>query len=210
MLADDLVDLDAIRRAPLDADPYPHFLNGGFLREAAVPQLREDFPAIAKPGFLLAADLKLHGRFKALIDTLEGEEVTEALSQKFGRDLHPFPRLTTIRKVSQLKDGRPHTDGRDKVMTMLVYMNDAWQDDGAGRLRVLYGGDGFEPMKCEIPPTMGTVFAFLRSDHSWHGHMPYAGERRVVQVAWVKDAAAVERKSKRNRFSTFLKGIFGG
>jgi hypothetical protein len=40
--------------------------------------------------------------------------------------------------------------------------------------------------------------------------MPYAGERRVVQVAWVKDAAAVERKSKRNRFSTFLKGIFGG
>jgi hypothetical protein len=32
---------------------------------------------------------------------------------------------------------------------------------------------------------MGSVFGFLRADNSWHGHLPFAGERRVVQVAWI-------------------------
>jgi len=56
---------------------------------------------------------------------------------------------------------------------------------------------------------MGTVFAFLRADNSWHGHLPFAGERRVVQVAWVKDAKELERKKKRNRTAQFFKSIFG-
>jgi hypothetical protein len=209
MTASDLIDFDALAAAPVDLEPYPHFLGAGFLRSEAVPALRADFPDLKKPGFLLASDVELKGRFKDLVEAMEGEEVTEALSQKFGQDLHPFPRLTTIRKVSQLKDGRPHTDGRDKVMTVLVYMNDAWDDDGAGRLRVLYGPDDFEKMKLEVPPTMGTVFGFLRSDHSWHGHLPFAGERRVLQIAWVRDQAAIDHKTRRNRTASFLKGIFG-
>ena len=118
-------------------------------------------------------------------------------------------RRPSIRKISQAKDGRSHTDGTAKVMTLLVYMNDAWQDDGAGRLRVLYGPDGFEPYKLEVPPTMGTMFAFLRADNSWHGHPPFAGERRVVQVAWVKDEAELARKKRRNSMAQFFKGIFG-
>jgi hypothetical protein len=88
-------------------------------------------------------------------------------------------------------------------------MNDAWKDDHAGRLRVLYGPVGFEPYKVEVPPVMGTMFAFLRSENSWHGHMPFAGERRVVQVAWVKNSAELERKKRRNATAQFLKGIFG-
>jgi len=140
---------------------------------------------------------------------LEGPELTEALSERFGVDLRPFPRLTTIRKVSQLKDGRIHTDGESKVLTLLVYMNDEWADDGAGRLRVLNGPEDFDDMVTEVPPTMGTVFAFLRSDNSWHGHKPFAGERRVVQVAWIRDAEELERKKNRNTLAKFLKGIFG-
>ena len=75
--------------------------------------------------------------------------------------------------------------------------------------RVLYGPDGFEPYKLEVPPTMGTMFAFLRADNSWHGHPPFAGERRVVQVAWVKNEAELERKKRRNSMAQFFKGIFG-
>ena len=204
-----VLDLAAVREAPLAHDPYDFFLGGGFLKEGRIDELRRDFPDIRKPGFLTVDEVALKGAFRELVDELEGPELTEELSRKFGRDLHPFPRLTTIRKLSQAKDGRIHTDGPSKVMTLLVYMNDDWSADGAGRLRVLYDGEHFEPFKAEVPPTMGTVFAFLRSDHSWHGHKPFAGERRVVQVAWITDAKEIERKRKRNGVAQFLKGIFG-
>ena len=45
---------------------------------------------------------------------------------------------------------------------------------------------------------MGTVFGFLRSDQSWHGHKPSTGERRVVQAAWIVDAKELARNKQRN------------
>jgi len=204
-----LVDLSAVQNAQHSREPYDHLLASGFLKQDAIGDLRRDFPEIGKPGYLTVDEVKLQGRFRELIEELEGPELTEALSKKFGIDLHPYPRLTTIMRRSQPKYGAIHTDGPSKVMTMLVYMNDEWQQDEGGRLRVLYDGKNFEPFKLEVPPTMGTMFAFLRSDKSWHGHLPFSGERRVVQVAWVKSQADVDRKKKHNRMAQFFKGIFG-
>jgi SM-20-related protein len=204
-----LVDPDVIRQSDFTTSPYPNFLGSNFLKTEAIEPLRRDFPPIEQTGFLTVDDIPLAGSFKTLIDELEGEELTEVLSQRFGRDLHPFPRLTTVRRLSQAKDGRIHTDGPSKVMTMLVYMNDAWSVGDGGRLRVLYDGEHFEPFAREVPPVMGTVFGFLRSDNSWHGHKPFAGERRVVQVAWVTDAAELDRKKSRNSLAKKLKSVFG-
>jgi SM-20-related protein len=201
--------LDAVRRAELRYEPYTYFLGSAFLNGDRISALRDNFPAITKPGFLTVDEVQLKGPFKTMIDELEGPELTAVLSDKFEQDLSPFPRLTTIRKISQLKDGSIHTDGRSKVMTLLLYMNDDWQANGDGRLRVLYNGKDFEPYAAEVPPTMGSVFGFLRADNSWHGHLPFAGERRVVQVAWIRDAKALERKKKRNRSAQFFKSIFG-
>ena len=204
-----ILNADAVHKAPLVKEPYVYFLGSGVLNEEAIPDLRRDFPTITKPGYLTVDEVGLRGRFKTLIDEIESDEFSEVLSQKFGKNLHPYPRLTTIRKLSQAKDGRIHTDGPSKVMTLLIYMNDEWQAEGAGRLRVLYDGQNFEPYAAEVPPTMGTVFAFLRADHSWHGHKPFTGERRVVQTAWITDAKEIERKRKRNSTAQFFKGIFG-
>jgi hypothetical protein len=206
----EILKFDAIRGAELRTDPYTFFLGSDFLQQPAIDPLRQSFPPIAKPGFLTVDEVAIEDPFKSLIEELEGPALTQVLSEKFGIDLSPYPRLTTIRKVSQLKDGGIHTDGKSKVMTLLLYMNDAWQENGSGRLRVLFNGKDFDPYAVEVPPTMGTVFAFLRSDNSWHGHLPFAGERRVVQVAWVKDADELERKKKRNRTAQFFKSIFGG
>ena len=202
------INLSAVRDARISHEPYDFMLGSDFLQATAIDDLRRDFPAISKPGYLTVDEVQLQGRFKTLIDELEGPELTEALSSKFGQDLHRFPRLTTIMRRSQPKYGAIHTDGPSKVMTMLVYMNDAWQQDEGGRLRVLYDEKNFEPYALEVPPTMGTMFAFLRSDRSWHGHRPFVGERRVVQVAWVKSQADVDRKKKHNRMAQFFKGIF--
>jgi SM-20-related protein len=204
-----LIDLDVIARATVFRDPYTYLVANNFLRPEAVGSLRQDFPLITKPGFLTVDDVVLSGRFKQLIEELEGPELTELLSNKFGRDLKPHPRLTTVRKFSQLKDGRIHTDGESKLATFLVYMNDEWSDDRAGRLRVLRGPADFDDMAAEISPVMGSAFGFLRSDNSWHGHKPFAGERRVVQVTWLRDAADLQRKKSRNTAAKFLKGIFG-
>jgi SM-20-related protein len=203
-----ILDEAAIRNSQFSKEPYPHFLGSGFLKQDAIPELSRDFPDIKKSGYLTIDDIEVGGRFKQLVEELEGEELTEILSQRFGLDLHPYPRLTTVRKLSQGSDGRIHTDGPSKVMTLLVYMNEAWSDSPDGRLRVLYNGSDFEPYACEVPPIMGTVFAFLRADNSWHGHKPFTGERRVVQVAWVKDQAELDRKKKRNATSKFFKSLF--
>lgn len=61
----------------------------------------------------------------------------------------------------------------------------------------------------EIQPLYGTLVAFRRSDHSWHGHLPYAGQRRVIQVAWLADADEVRRKTRRGRWSQWVKRIAG-
>lgn len=205
----EILDFEAIRAAPVSRRPYSFFLAEKVLKDEAVQDLRREFPDIRKPGFLTVDDVEIKGRFKRLIEELEGPALTELLSEKFGIDLRPYPRLTTIRKLSQAKDGRIHTDGPSKVMTLLVYMNDDWATSDAGRLRVLNGADDFDDMVLEVPPTMGSCFAFLRADNSWHGHKPFAGERRVVQVAWVTSADELARKQKRNSVAKFFKGVFG-
>jgi SM-20-related protein len=210
MLNPSVIDIDAVRNAQLSHEPYDFFCGSHFLRQEAIADLRQDFPDIAKPGYLTVDEVLLKGRFKTLIEELEGPELTEALSQKFGRNLHPHPRLTTIMRRSQAKYGAIHTDSASKIMTMLVYMNDAWEPDQGGRLRVLYDDKHYEPYALEVPPTMGHIFGFLRSDKSWHGHEPFVGERKVVQVAWVKDQAELDRKKKRNAVAQVFKAIFGG
>jgi SM-20-related protein len=204
-----VLNVDAVRQAQRSHEPYEWFLGSGILKQEAIDEIKRDFPDITKPGYLTVDEVQLKGRFKTLIDELESDEFSEELSKKFGIDLTPYPRLTTIMKRSQPKYGAIHTDGPSKVMTLLVYMNDEWQADASGRLRVLYNEKDFEPYAAEVPPTMGTVFAFLRADNSWHGHQPFVGERKVVQVAWVKDADELARKKKRNKAAQFLKGIFG-
>jgi hypothetical protein len=204
-----ILNIDAVQAAPLSHAPYRYALADGVLKDEAIADIRRDFPDIAKPGYLTVDEVALKGRFKALIEELESDAFSQILGDKFGVDLVSCPRLTTIMKRSQPKYGSIHTDGPSKVLTLLVYMNDAWDAPAAGRLRVLYDGKNYAPFAVEVPPTMGTMFAFLRADNSWHGHEPFEGERRVVQVAWLKDAAELERKKKRNRTAQFLKGIFG-
>lgn len=203
-----VVDPDAIRRAPLVHDPYDYVITDHALAEAATVDLARDFPAIDKPGYVTVEHDRLTGRFRQLVEELEGDEFSGLMSEKFGIDLRPYPRLTTIMRRSQPKYGAIHTDGPAKVMTLLIYLNTDWSGEG-GRLRALYDGTHYEPYAAEIPPLMGWMFAFLRSDHSWHGHRPFVGERRVVQVAWLKDAGELERKVKRNAFAQRLKGLFG-
>ena len=46
--------------------------------------------------------------------------------------------MVTARGVSAARDGQIHTDSRTKLITVLIYMNNAWEAK-TGRLRLLRG-----------------------------------------------------------------------
>lgn len=57
----------------------------------------------------------------------------------------------------------------------------------------------------------GTLVAFARADDSWHGHLPFEGERRVLlQVAWLASEDELLRKQRRGRFSRWWTELAGG
>jgi hypothetical protein len=206
---DTLLDLKALDEAGASAEPYPHLLVPNLLAPGAFESLATDYPPIKVSGFVTLDDKTSTPTFAALEQELKGPDLTERLSLKFGRDMHPFPRLVTVRRWSQAKEGHIHTDSERKVMTMLIYLNSDWHDSSGGRLRVLYDGKNFDPYALEVPPLNGSAFAFPRSDRSWHGHLPFTGERRVVQVTWLRDAEAMNRKMANNHLHQKLKRLFG-
>ncbi len=74
---------------------------------------------------------------------------------------------------------------------------------------MLRSDNNLDDIVLELPPVAGTLLAFKRSDNSWHGHKPFDGERRVIQLNWVTDEEVVRREQGRHRFSATMKRIFG-
>jgi hypothetical protein len=62
-------------------------------------------------------------------------------------------------------------------------------------------------MVAEVPPLAGTLLAFRRSERSWHGHYPFEGERRAIQMNWVTAQKWVDREVRRHRMSARLKRL---
>ena len=61
----------------------------------------------------------------------------------------------------------------------------------------------------ELKPLFGEFAVFKRCENSFHGHLPYEGERRVIQVAWLTSEEEKLRKTKRGKFSRAFKKLFG-
>ena len=203
-----VLDIDVIRKAELKLDPFEHFIGEDFVRPGAVADLQANFPDFRNAGFHPVPDEMMKGNFGQAIRELKSAEMSAALSEKFGFDFLPFPRFVTVRKVSAAHEGRIHCDSESKIMSLLLYLNEGWSSPD-GRLRVLRGQNSFDDYAAEVDPKVGSVFAFMRRDHSWHGHTPFVGERRVIQVAWLRSQDEIDRKSKRHKMSGFLKNIFG-
>jgi hypothetical protein len=204
------INIDELKSARISREPYNFLVGENFIQPAAVELLKADYPDIREPGFFTETDVgeRSRGAFAKLLQDLKSPEVSKIVSEKLDIDLVNKPKMITIRKISQAKDGRIHTDGAAKIATMLTYLNDKWDGTDAGCLRVLRSDKSFDNYVEQISPLTGTVFAFRRSDDSWHGHTPFVGERRVVQMTWLRSEADVARKEKRGAFSHGLKKIF--
>ena len=197
------LNLDAFRQARLQTDPYEFAIVPQFINPTAMPRILADYPRIEQAGSFPLESLEFGSHFAALCDELRGNAMRELFAEKFGMDLADRPTTLTVRGHCRQKDGKIHVDSRTKLITVLIYLNGPWEADG-GRLRLLRSRD-MQDVLAEAPPEQGTLVCFRNRANAWHGHLPYAGVRRVLQLNWVTDQSAVLTSSRRHRISAFLK-----
>jgi hypothetical protein len=200
------LDIDRFRATPLAREPFPYIIVPGFLRADTLPEITEDFPRIAQAGSFPTSELAIGDRFGALLDELQAAPFREAVAEKFDVDLDDLPTMVTVRGRARAKDGQIHTDSKTKVITILIYMNGRWEAPG-GRLRLLRSATDLNDAIAEVPPDEGTLLAFLVTPNSWHGHEPFVGERRVIQLNWVTGSDVVQHEQRRHRITARLKRL---
>jgi SM-20-related protein len=185
-------------------EPFDFLVVPGFLQAEGLAAIHTDFPRVERPGSFPLETQRYGPAFAALIDELRGPAVQEAFEQKFGMDLNGRPTMFTVRGRCSTRDGNIHTDSATKLITVLIYMNPNWEEAG-GRLRLLRSATDLDDFILEVPPEEGTLIGFRRSDNSWHGHKPFIGPRRVIQLNWVVSEAVVRYENRRHRISAVLK-----
>lgn len=201
-----MIDLNQINRTPVTVDPFNFFAADGVLNDDDLSAIQNDFPNIEKPGVYPLSALQYGPAFKRLIGDIESEDLARIVGEKLGVNLVDLPLMITVRGHAQSKDGRAHTDTKDKVATCLLYLNNKW-DDGGGRLRMLRGPEDLDDYAAEIPPNGGTLAAFKVGENSWHGHKPFVGQRRYVMFNWVRSDAALKRQIGRHKLSSKIKKL---
>jgi SM-20-related protein len=201
-----LLDYDALKRTPLQTEPYEWLIVPDFVVADSFDDILKDYPSVPGPGSHPPSELQIKGRFADLIAELDGPKFRDLIQEKFGTDLRDYPTMYTVRGYCRRADGKIHTDSETKIITVLLYMNQRWDADG-GRLRVLRSGTDLTDYAAEVPPHGGTLLVFKRSETSWHGHEPFEGQRRAVQMNWVTGADVVAYEQRRHRISTTLKKL---
>jgi len=207
-MAQPILDIEKFKSKTLQTDPYEYVIINNFIHDYAIEGTLADYPALKTPGSTPLQLLKYGKNFSNLIDELNGEEFRKAVEEKFSINLSGKPTMFTARGMCRARDGKIHTDTESKIITVLLYMNPAWYDQGV-QLKILRSNN-IEDIAAEVPPLAGTLLVFKRSDKSLHGHLPFKGKRQAIQMNWVTHQKFVDHEVKRHKRSFLLKklGLF--
>jgi hypothetical protein len=203
-----MLNLAALEQTPVQKSPFPFLVVPNFISPEGLARIEADYPKIGKPGSFPLETLKFGPGFSAFMGELRDRRFRDIMGNKLGIDLKRRPTTITVRGQAREKDGQIHLDSKSKLVTVLLYMNGKWEADG-GRLRLLNRPDSLDDMIMEVPPAQGTLLAFLNTENAWHGHKPFQGERRVIQLNWVRDNWVVWREKSRHTLSAFVKKLKG-
>ena len=176
--------IEQFRTTPLVRQPFEHLIVPQFIGPRPLAEINADYPKISTSGSFPVDQLSFGPAFGNFLEELNGDDFREAFEEKFGIELTGRPTITTVRGRCGPGDGKIYTDSATKIITVLIYMNESWDQPG-GRLRLLRSSNDLSDIIVEVPPIAGTLLAFKRSNNSWHGHEPFVGERRVIQFNWL-------------------------
>jgi len=164
-VVDSVLQIEALSHAALRREPYTHAIIDELFHRDRARALAATFPTDhyrivsggaeklyrydARPFVAFGRDEvmfagNLSADWQALGKQLSSPEYREALG-----------RLTNL-------------DLADKIVTHVLYFNDAWDPADGGCLRILRSSNA-DDFVTEIPPLVGSSVVLVRSDHSWHG-----------------------------------------
>jgi hypothetical protein len=192
-------------------EPFSFMIAHGQLPGEASGELETDFPHYGEAGFFPWDPADCGPSVNAVIENLTTPEIASAIGSRLGiENLGSYPTLVTLCRHLNKRHGTIHTDSTSKIATALLYLNAQWPDNSGGCLRFLERVDDIDSLIVpELKPLYGEFAVFRRAENSFHGHLPYEGERRVIQVAWLVSEEAKRRKTRRGRFSRAFKKLFG-
>ena len=200
------LNLDRLRSAKVESDPFLYTIVPGFLSADTVSRINATYPNIAKGGSYPVESLDSNMGIKTVIDELDSPAFEQLIAEKFHVELAGRPKMYSLRGYTRAKDGSIHTDSKDKIITVLLYLNENWQQPG-GRLRILRNGTDVDNFAAEVPPDNGTLLVFKRSDTSWHGHHPFDGHRRSLQMNWMTSEGSKGFHAIRHKISAAVKKL---
>ena len=204
-----MVNLEALRNAQMQTDPFDFMVAPDFISSDVLKRVNADYPKIETAANHELENLSYGPQFDTLMTELQGREVAEILGEHFDMDLASLPTTVSVRKFCERTDGNIHTDHKSKVITVLVYFNESWEHED-GQLRMLRSGSDIEDYAAQVSPLGGTLLAFRRTDHSWHGHTQFVGERRMVQLNYLDQSPLAVAAQRISRFGThFMKNVLG-
>jgi len=204
-----ILNLQMLHDTPLETDPFDFIVVPDIFSQTSLQAVNGDYPAIETAANHALEGLSYGPAFGALMEELQGQALASALGEKFDMDLPALPTTVTVRKYCERTDGNIHTDHKSKVLTVLVYFNTEWHHE-EGQLRMLRCRDDIENYAAQVTPLGGTLLAFRRTDHSWHGHTRFVGERRMVQVNYLDQSPLAIAAQRVSRYGThFMKNVLG-
>lgn len=202
-----VLDADALRHATLVPEPFPYLIIDNIIRPEVLSEVVGSFPEIRKRGSFPPHAVACSGRFETLMQEMQSDELRDLIGERLGMDLKGKPPMITIRGRTTERDGHIHTDSTSKLVTVLLYLNPNWAASG-GKLRLLYNNRELTPYAAEVSPDAGRCLIFKVTPNCWHGHEPFVGERRTIQLNYVSSAEAREGHLTRHRLSAFIKRFF--
>lgn len=201
------LNLNALKESVIRQEPFPFVVIPNFIKPNVVTSLVDSFPTIRNRGSLPSVSVECETGFQAFLNELQGPQLRELIAHKFEVDLQDKPTLLTLRGYTTERDGHIHTDSKDKLITILIYMNSTW-DSAEGKLRLLNNKNSLDDYFEEISPLAGTCLIFKVTPNCWHGHTTFIGKRHSLQLNYLSGEVVLKKHLNHHRFSATLKRWF--
>jgi hypothetical protein len=109
--------------------------------------------------------------WQRLADDLLSRGYRDAFSALTKRDLGDALMEVNVFHYGPGSSLGPHPDLADKVVTHVLYFNDAWNDADGGCLTILRSNDAGSAY-ATVSPVVGNSAVLVRSENSWHAVAP--------------------------------------
>lgn len=110
---------------------------------------------------------QLSPSWRGLAADLLSPDYRRAMTHLTGCDLTHVPVEVNVFHYGRGAWLGPHVDLKDKIVTHILYFNEAWDKKDGGCLTVLQSSDMSEVF-ADISPVIGNSAVLVRSEKSWH------------------------------------------